>query len=439
MSASARRDLTQGSLTSGILRLAWPVTLGQMLMMAPSLYEALWLGQLRSAAQAAAGLTMAVRLVMISVLMALSVASGAVVARELGAGNQEGADRAALQSVILMVAAAGSLGVLGMVCARPLLMLAGADATTLPLAERYARIIFAGLIAIELVPSMGGMLSAAGAPEVMLGMTGCSVFTLLISEPFLVRAMGVEGAALGMVGSYAVGFAYGVAVLASARAPVRLSWRHLRLDFPVMGRVLRVALPAVLQRGAPNLAMALLLRIVSGYGSATLAGWVVAARVCDFAVIPAMGLARPAPVMVGQNLGAGQPERAARSVRVIACLAFGVSLLVFGLLAVLAPHTMRLMTRDVGSVAIGASIIRMVGLGYVALGLYTVFGGGLSGAGDTTSPMVINLAALWAVQIPLAFALSRMLGLGAQGIWIALVIGWLILGVYTRMIGENHC
>ncbi|NLF01444.1 MAG: hypothetical protein GX601_10760, partial [Anaerolineales bacterium] len=105
MSASARRDLTQGSLTSGILRLAWPVTLGQMLMMAPSLYEALWLGQLGSAAQSAAGLTMAVRLVMISVLMALSVASGAVVARELGAGNQEGADRAALQSVILMVAA----------------------------------------------------------------------------------------------------------------------------------------------------------------------------------------------------------------------------------------------------------------------------------------------------------------------------------------------
>jgi Na+-driven multidrug efflux pump len=163
-------DVTHGRLSSHIWRLAWPITTSVALLYLPGIYDTVWLGRLGSAAQAAAGVTMSVRFAMISVLMALSTGGGAVVARYVGAKDQASANLATLQAIMLMTVASGSLGVVGVIFARPLMSLGGADAATLPLAVRYARIIFGGLIPMELVPSIGFMLSAAGAPQVILSM-----------------------------------------------------------------------------------------------------------------------------------------------------------------------------------------------------------------------------------------------------------------------------
>jgi putative MATE family efflux protein len=404
----------------------WPITIGQMLFMLPNVYDTIWLGQLGPGAQAAAGLTMSVRITMVSVLMALSLGSGAVVSRYIGAKDQDRADRAVLQAVILMVAASGSLGIVGLIFARPLLTLAGADPVMLPLAVRYARIIFAGLIAMEMVPSVGSMLNAAGAPQVMLGMTLLSTGTLLVVEPLLVRWMGLEGAALALIGSNTVGMLWGLALLVAGRAPVRLNLRGLRLDFPMMGRILRVALPAVLQRGTPNLAMSLLTRLVSSYGAPTLAAWVIVRRVFSFALIPSMGLSRAAPAMVGQNLGAAQPERAARSVSLIARAAALVGGCILGLLVLFAPGVMALFSHDSQTISVGVHVIRVLSVGYLGLALNYLFDLAQAGAGDTLSPMIINLIALWMVQVPLAYLLSRPLGLRSDGIWLALVLSWIL-------------
>jgi putative MATE family efflux protein len=426
MKPSDQRDLTQGSLAHSIWHLAWPSTISLMLFMLPGLYDAVWLGRLGPGAQAAAGLAMSVRITMISLLMALSLGSGAVVSRYVGAKDREGANLAALQAVILMIASSGSLGILGLALLRPLMVLAGADPVTLPLAVRYARVIFAGLIAMEMVPSMGFMISAAGAPRVMLGMSLFSTGTLLLAEPVLVHWIGLEGAALALVSSNAVGMFWGLGVLIVGRAPVRLDLRCLRLDFPMMGRILRVALPAVLQRGAPNLAMSLLTRLVSWYGPPTLAAWVIAQRVFNSALIPSTGLARATPAMVGQNLGAVQPERAARSVSLIARGAALVGGSVLGLLVLFAPQVMSLFSRDIETISVGVGAVRALSVGYFGFMLNAVFDAAQAGAGDTVSPMVINLVSLWIIQVPLAYLLSRSAGLGAGGIWLALSLGWLL-------------
>ena len=161
MRFEGRRDITTGSLTRNIFHLAWPTAISQVLFMLPNLYDALWLGRLGREAQAAAGLATSVRITMISALMGLSLAGGAVVARHLGAGDQARANLAVLQAVVLMVVASGSLGIVGLIFVRPMLQLAGADPQTLPLGVRYARVIFAGLIAMELTPSLGGMMTGA--------------------------------------------------------------------------------------------------------------------------------------------------------------------------------------------------------------------------------------------------------------------------------------
>jgi len=394
--------------------------------MVPSLYDAVWLGRIGPGAQAAAGLATSVRITMISVLMALSGGSGAVVARYVGARDQENTNLAALQAVILMIVASGSLGIIGVIFAEPLMRLAGADAAVLPLAVRYARILFAGLIAMEMVPSVGGMLNAAGAPGVGLAIRLWSMGTMLVVEPLLVNRLGLEGAVLALVGSNTVGMLWGLGVLVAGRAPVRIDVHNLRLALPIMGRILRITLPAILQRGAPNLAMSLLMRLISSYGAATLAAWVVVRRIFGLAQILSMGLSRVTPAMVGQNLGAGQPQRAERAVDLIARAVVGIMVVVLGGLVLFAPQAMALFSEDAESVSIGVHIIRVLSLGYLAFAFNTVFDAAQGGAGDTVSPMVINLVALWLVQIPLAYLLPRTFGLGAEGIWLALVIGWFV-------------
>jgi putative MATE family efflux protein len=419
-----RHDITQGSLVHNIWHLAWPIILSQLLFMAPELYDALWLGRLGSKAQAAAGLAVSVRITMISVLMALSGGGGAVVARYVGAKDRENANLAVLQAVILMILASGSLGAVGVIWAEPLMRLAGADAEVLPLAVRYARILFAGLIAMEMVPSVGGMLNAAGAPHVGLSMRLWSTGVMLVAEPLLVNRLGLEGAVLAVVGAHTVGMLWGLGVLFSGRAPVRIDLRNLRLDFGMMWRILRIALPAILQRGTPNLAMSLLMRLVSAYGATTLAAWVVVRRIYRVAQIPGMGLSRVAPAMVGQNLGAGRTERAKHAVSLIARAAMGITVVLSGILVLLAPQVMALFSEDAESVATGVHIIRMLSIGYLAFVVNLIYDAAQAGAGDTVSPMAINLVALWLIQIPLAYLLPRAFGLGANGIWLALTIGW---------------
>jgi len=422
----ARPDLTQGRLAHNIRYLAGPILISQLLFMAPNLYDAVWLGRIGSSAQAAAGLASSVRFTMISVLMALSGGGGAVVARHVGAKDWKGANLAVLQGVIMMIVSAGLLGIVGVVFAEPLMRLAGADAEVLPLAVRYARILFAGLIAMELVPSMGGMLDTAGAPQVGLMMRLWGMLTLLVGEPLLVRWLGLEGAVLALVGSNVVAMLWGLGVLLSGRAPVRIDLHDLRVDFPMMGRIVRIALPGVLQRGAANLANSVLMRFVASYGPATLAAWEVVRRVYQFAQIPGMTLARVTPAMVGQNLGAGKPARAEQAVGLIVRLAAGTMVVVTVVLILLAPQVMALFSDDPQTLATGAYIIRLLALGYLIYSVNFCLDNAQAGAGDTVSPMVINVVALWLVQLPLAYLLSRVLGFGPDGLWWAMVGGWAV-------------
>jgi putative MATE family efflux protein len=426
MQAEAQQDITQGSLAVSIRHLSWPIIISMALFMLPGVYDAIWLGRLGSGAQAAAGLTMSVRIVMISLLMALSLGSGAVVARYVGAGDRKNANLSVLQGIILFLVASSSLGILGVIFVRPLMLLGGADAETLPLAVRYARIIFIGLIAMEMVPSMGFMLNAAGAPRVMLGMALISAVTLLVAEPLMVERLGLEGAALALVLSNTVGMLFGLAVLLSGRAPVRLDLHNLRLDFPIMGHILRVALPAVVLRGTPNVAMLLLTRFVAWYGADYLAAWIIVQRIYSFATIPSQGMARTTPAMVGQNLGAAQPERATQAVGLIARAATVMAVFIIGLLVLFAPQIMSIFSSDRETIAAGAHVIRALSIGYLAFTVGAVFDLAQAGAGDTLSPMIINLISLWLIQVPLAYSLSQLAGFEADGIWLALNLGWIV-------------
>lgn len=392
--------------------------------MLPGLYDSFWLGRLGSAAQAAAGLAMSVRITMISVLMALSGASGAVVARYVGAQDERNANLATLQAVILMIISAGSLGLVGYVLAEPLMRLAGADPHVLPLAVRYARIVFSGLIAMELVPSIGGMLNTAGAPQVRLTMMIWVMGTQVVVEPFLAGRFGVDGAAAAVVGAHVVGMIWGLSALIRGRATVRIDPHDLRLNFPMMGRIVRIALPSVVQRGAPNLATSLLMRLMASYGSNVLAAWVVGTRILSVMQVPSMGISGAASAMMGLNLGARRVERAKKAVRWIGYTAVGLSAVLMLILLIGAPWILSWFIGEPETLASGVVMLRWLSFGYLLQSVTLVYDAAQVGAGDTLSPMMVNLAALWLVQLPVAWLLANAVGLGAQGIWWAIVVGW---------------
>ncbi|MBN1316422.1 MAG: hypothetical protein JXA42_13185, partial [Anaerolineales bacterium] len=259
--------ITQGNLSKGIWRLSWPLVLSHTFFMLPGLYDAIWLGRVGPGAQAAAALTSSLQYTMISILMALGIGSGAVVSRYVGARDNENANLAVFQGILLMGVAAVLLGLIGVLFNRPLMLLIGADSETLPFAQRYSRIIFLGLIAIEMLPSIGSLINAAGDPEVMLRMTILNLLLLLALEPIMVKQFGLEGAAIALVASKAAGSLYGLFLLIRGRKTIKIERRHIRLDIPMIRRIIRIAMPAVIQRGAPYLAMSVMVRFIAVYGA----------------------------------------------------------------------------------------------------------------------------------------------------------------------------
>jgi putative MATE family efflux protein len=417
-------DITHGRLRDNIWQLSWPLMISQGLAFFPGLYYAYWLGRLGSYALAAATLAMSLRITMISVLMALSGASGAVIARYVGAREHERANLAATQAVILFVLAAGGLGIIGLVFTEPLLDLAGAGGDLMAPTAAYARVIFAGLIAMEMVPSMGGMLSASGSPQLSLQMNLLTLSSFLLLEPLLIwLGWDVTGAALAMVLSNTIGMLYGLHLLASGQAAVRIGLRYARPDWDMMKRILRIAVPSVVQRGVPNLANSVLMRFMAGYGAAPLAAYSLFGRLASLLLIPCGGLSGAAPAMVGQILGAELPARAARAGSLIAQAASIIAALLMGLLALFAGPVLALFTQDPETIAVGVQAVRVLALSRVFLTLSTVMDSALTGAGDTVSPMVINIVVLWVIQLPAVWLLSGAWGWGVDGVWWGVVIG----------------
>jgi Na+-driven multidrug efflux pump len=188
-------------------------------------------------------------------------------------------------------------------------------------------------------------------------------------------------------------------------------------------RILRIAVPGIAQRGLPNLANTILMRFMAAYGAAPLAAFSLFGRLAGLLLIPAGGLSGATPAMVGQNLGAGQSARAARAVTLIAGGATVIATGLLGLLAIFAGPALALFTSDPQTIAVGASAITALAIHRVLMTVGAVMDGGLSGAGDTVSPMVINIIALWMVQLPAVWLFSTRLGWHVAGIWWGLVIG----------------
>ena len=433
---ATHQDLTTGNLPRQIARLSVPGTADRMLAFGVvGLLHAYWMGQVGGAALAAVSMATTLRIVIISPMMGLSGGGMAVVARYVGAHDNRTADRATMQTILLIVFFTLPLTAIGLVLGETFLRWMGAEGELLSDALAYLRVIFSGLLFMEMLPSMNGVLRGAGHPEYILRITIVNLVVMGLLEPVLVLglgpfpALGVRGAAWAAVISSAAGVAAQFATLASGRAGLRLHVRDLRPDGSLMRRVLKVAIPTSVQRFSPNLANALLMRLVSGFGTDVLTAYSVTSRVSGFLQCPAMGLGSAAATLMGQNLGARKPHRAQRATELATGGALAITLTLLALLNLWPWLILRPFDSSAAVLAIGVTATRYFLFSGVGLAWMTVLGLALNGAGDTVSTMAVSIGALWLVQLPLSWALSIGMRMGPTGIWLGLAAGNLLGGL----------
>jgi putative MATE family efflux protein len=421
--ARSQRDYTVGSLGRNIWLLAVPMVLEMGLVSLFRVADMFWVGKLGPEALAAITIGENVRWALSGMAMGQGIGGLAVVARRIGEKDDEAANHATLQAVLLALGVAFVISVAGFLLSEPLLLLLGTEPKVLPQGLIFLQVTFAGLTGFLMVPVVNSLLRGAGEARLALVVRVLAYGLGLVVEPVLIfgwgplPALGVAGAALALVGSQWLGFLIQLGVLVSGRARIRIDLRRLRLDLPLMWHIFRIALPSTVQMTLRSFSRATLLGVVAVYGTFAVAAYGVAARVFMTVFVPGFGLGNAAATLVGQNLGAGKPDRAARSAWLIAAGNVALMLACAAVIVPLAEPIVAAFNDTPEVVALGAQALRIFAIGYVFSALGSVLARGLDGAGNTVPAMLINLLTLWGLQIPLAWILSQVLGWGTTGLW----------------------
>lgn len=422
-SEAAGQDLTSGSLHRAIWYLAPAMTLETGILNVAQVLDTYWIGRLGSAALAAVTISITMRWVLNSLANGLGIGGLAVVARRIGAKDQAAAEHATWQTILLGLVVSLVLSAVGLVVSRPLLILLGADAEVLPLGLSYLRIAFGGAFTLILVFIINAMLRGAGEARLAMQVLFLSTATTVVLEPMLTfgwgpfPALGVAGSAWGYVLGFGAALVLQVVVLLRGRARIRINLRDLRLDLPLMARIVSIALPSTVQMTLRSSSRLAIVGLVGLYGTYATAAYGVANRMLLIALIPCFGLGNAASTLVGQNLGARQPERAERSAWWVGAYSTGYMVVAAAGLTIFARPLIAVFDSTPEVVMLGAECLRVVAWSMVASSVGVVLARSFDGAGNTVPAMTINLLSLWAMEVPVAFGLSRWLGLAVTGVW----------------------
>ncbi len=435
-----KNNLVSGNLTQGILSLAGPMLASAVLQHAQSLVDLFWVGRLGSESVAAVALAGVVLMALFPVVMGISTGTLALVARAVGAERVQDASAVVRQSILLAGLMGIVAGVAGWIWAGGLCAILVGSATAGSshahlLAASYLRISFLGSITIFFFFTVSSVFHAAGRVAVPMWAMAISNVVNIILDPLLIYGLlgfprlGVSGAALATVVSQAVGAIMVGMPLVKGRVGFRAQLFPLRLDIPLMWRIARIGLPSMGQLLSRNLMAMALMSLVGRCGTAALAGYGIGTRFHIIALMPAFAFGNAVAPIVGQNLGAGKPERASAA----AWLASGFATAVMAVIAVcfffFARPLVRIFDASPAVVDVGGDYLKIVSPFYVFSITAIVLGRALQGAGDTIPPMILTLVSLWGLQVPLAVALSRVVRPPTRGIWWAIAIAVTVHGI----------
>ncbi len=424
----SRQDFTTGNLNRAILLLAIPMILEMVLESLFAVVDVFWVSRLGADAVATVGLTESLLSLVFAIGLGLSLSTTAMVARRIGEKDPAGAAVAGVQAIVLGLAVSAIVGLPCLFYAPRLLRLMGASPEIIAVGSGYARIALGGSGAIMLLFLNNAIFRGAGDAAIAMRLLWVSNIINLVLDPCLIFGLGpfpklgVTGAALATFTGRSIGVLYQFYRLLRGTERIRILRQQFRINLRVLLRLLRVSLTGILQFAIAHTSWIGLVRIVSVFGSAALAGYTIAIRIIIFIILPSWGLSNAAATLVGQNLGAKQPERAEASVwrtgfyNMLFLGAVGLLFVFF------AEPVVRLFTRDPLVVPLAASCLRILSYGNVAYAYAMVMLQAFNGAGDTMTPTVVNFFCFWLLEIPLAYFLAITARMHSNGVFFSIVV-----------------
>ena len=433
-------DPTKGPINRAILLLAVPMVLEMVMESVFAVVDIFFVSRLGDDAIAGVALTESMLTIIYTVAMGLSIGVTAVVARRIGEDDPDGAAEATVQAVILGALVALAFGVVGVMWTSELLELMGGEPETVAVATPYTRVMFATNAVIVLLFLLNAAFRGAGDAAIAMRMLWLANGINIVLDPCLIFGigpfpeLGVQGAAVAT--SIGRGTAVVVQLVTLLRFGGRLAVhkRHLLLLPAVMARIVRLSATATLQTFIAMASWVGLVRLTAEFGAEALAGYAIAIRVILFGILPAWGLSNAAATMVGQGLGAGDPDRAERSVWIAAKMNFyflgtlGVVFVAFAPLIVSAFGG----TGEASAYAV--SCLRIVSAGFFFYAYGMVLTAAFNGAGAVWTPTIINLFCFWLFELPFGWLLAFPVGMGPNGIFIAMMASFSSLAVVSGVI-----
>ena len=420
------RDYTQGPILDAVILLAVPMMLEIGLESVFALVDIFFVGRLGADAIATVGLTESVVTLVYALSMGLAVGATAMIARRVGEKNPAGAARAAAQSILMAVVLSALLGVVGCAGAPRILEFMGASIKVIEEGALFTRIMLGGNIVIFMLFLLNGIFRGAGDANMAMRSLWLASGINIVLCPIGIHWFGLPGAAIATVIGRGAGVCYQVWHFSRRDVVVRMVRADFFPDLKIIRALSGIAWPASLQFLIGSGSWIIITRLVAQVGGmAAAAGYQIAFRNFVFFILPAWGLANAAETLVGQNLGAGAPERARLSV-ITTMLISAMLMLVVTVGLMVAPGTIiGFFTTDPNVARHGIEGLRVIGSGYVFYGVSMVLVQSLNGAGATKAPTWLNFVCFWLFQTPLAYGLATQFG--PRGAMAAVPIAHLLL------------
>ncbi|MFC7081876.1 MATE family efflux transporter [Halorussus caseinilyticus] len=439
----SREEITDGSLVRSLLFLAAPLVVQNLVQVAQQIVDTFWVGRLGENAVAAVGVNFPVIALIYSAAIVVSTGTQVIVSQRVGADNTEEGCRTAFHGLTLGFLSGSVVAVLVIFSAENIieLLMSGSEVTTL--AVTYLGTYMLGFPSSVMSDALEGGFVGWGDSRAAMYVNVIAVVVNIGLDPFLIlgwgpfESMGVRGAALATAIGYTVGFLFALGLFLKGRSGFVLRREAVGFDLDVYREILEIGVPTGAQRSLSQLVRVLIIALVSAVGgAAAVAAYTVGARISSVAFIPAQGLSGAAQSIVGQNLGADKPDRACRTTWVGAAIA-AVGLTLAGVVQWVAPEMLVNvfvpdMTPD--GFRLTVDYLKILVLGYWALGASYMFNAGFNGARRTKVSMVIGLLKYWAIRLPIAAVGALWLDFGVHAVFWAVtlsnVIGATGAGIY---------
>ena len=430
----SHRDLTSGSIPRSIWVLAWPMMIGNFLQTAFNVVDMIFVGKLGPEAIAAVSLSGMILMLIITLIVGIGIGTTAMVARFIGAKEYSQANEVALQSLLFGGICSLFLAVVGFFFSEALLKIFGAEAKVVEMGTDYLRIMFLGSFTMFLLFLGAAILRGAGDALTPMLILMFSTLVNIVADPLLIFGLGpfprleIKGAALATVLARGIGMFIILIILLKGYSYIHISLKNLKLKFNILWRIIKIAIPGSLQMAIRSTSGLIIMSIAVIYGTYALAAYGIGLRINMIVMMPGFGLGAATATLVGQNLGAKQPQRAEKSAWIALIYYEAIMIVVGSLFYLFAPKIISIFNNSPEVIQEGASFLRVVVFSYIFLAMGIVLHQSLHGAGNTVPPMIITAISLLGIRIPLALLLPKLLLLDTIGLWLAIALSTVLEG-----------